>query len=133
VYTQNDLDTFTHILYLDSPAEVVAQRRLDDTERSRSSTSVNHLRKWQQAEKIQLRRLCRHHGILFSLVFPHPTLLNKVSTLLRDFRHHTEEYNLSCAESRMDEILVAGQGQLETVLVVDADRTLAAKDSDALF
>jgi hypothetical protein len=77
VYTQNDLDTFTHILYLDVPAEVVAQRHLDDTERSRPSTSVTHLRKWQQAEKAQLRRVCRHYGILFSLVSQHPTLLNK--------------------------------------------------------
>jgi uracil phosphoribosyltransferase/phosphoserine phosphatase/adenylate kinase len=133
IYTPNDLDTFTHILYLDVPAEVVAQRRLDDTERSRPSISVNHLRKWQRSEKTQLCSLCRHHGILFSLVFPHPTLLNKVSTLLRDFRHHSEEYNLSRAESRMDEVLVASQGQLETVLVMDADRTLAAEDSGALF
>ncbi|KAF8243481.1 hypothetical protein K440DRAFT_55619 [Wilcoxina mikolae CBS 423.85] len=133
VYTRNDLDTFTHILYLDAPTELIAQRCLDDTERNRPSASINHLRKWQQAEKTQLRRLCRHHGILFSLVFPHPTLLNKVSTLLRDFRHHTEECNLSRAESRMDEVLVAGQGQLETVLIMDADRTLAAQDTGALF
>ncbi|RPA92079.1 hypothetical protein L873DRAFT_1711496 [Choiromyces venosus 120613-1] len=133
VYTRADLDTFTHILYLDVPAEIVAQRLLDDTERSRPPSSINHLRKWQQAEQTQLRRLCRHHGILFSLVFPHPTLHNKVSTLLRDFRHHTEEYNLSRAESKMDEVLVAGQGQLETVLVMDADRTLVAKDTGTLF
>jgi len=133
VYTQNDLDTFTHMLYLDVPAEVVVQRHLDDTERSRPSTSVTHLRKWQQAEKTQLRRLCRNHSILFSLVSEHPTLLNKVSTLLRDFRYHTENYNLSQAKSRLDEALVAGQGQLETVLVMDADRTLAAEDTGALF
>ena len=133
VYTQNDLDTFTHILYLDVPAEVVAQRHLDDTQRNRPSTSVTHLRKWQQAEKNQLRRLCRHHSILFSLVSPHPTLLNKVLTLLRDFRHHTEKYNLSYAESRLDEAVVAGQGRLETMLVMDADRTLAVEDTGMLF
>jgi len=133
VYTQADLHTFTHILYLDVPAELVAQRVLDDTERSRALPSINHLRKWQQAEQAQLRRLCRYHGILFSLVFPHPTLLNKVSILLRDFQHHTEEYNLTRAENRMDEVLVAGKGQLETVLVMDADRTLAAKDTGPLF
>jgi len=133
VYTQADLHTFTHILYLDVPAELVAQRVLDDTERSRALPSINHLRKWQQAEQAQLRRLCRYHGILFSLVFPHPTLLNKVSVLLRDFQHHTEEYNLTRAENRMDEVLVAGKGQLETVLVMDADRTLAAKDTGPLF
>lgn len=133
VYTENDQEKFTHILYLDVPAEVVAQRRLDDTERSRPSTSVTHLRKWQHEEKTQLRRLCRHCGILFSLVSPHPTLLNKVSTLLHDFRHHTEKYNLSHAESRLDEALFPGQGQLETVLVIDADRTLASEDTGTLF
>ncbi len=133
VYTRNDLDTFTHILYLDVPAELVAQRCLDDKERIRASASINHLRKWQQAEKTQLRHLCYHHGILFSLVSPHTTLLNQVSTLLRDFQYHTEEYNLSRAESRMDDILGAGHGKLETMLVMDADRTLAAKDSGALF
>jgi hypothetical protein len=133
VYTQNDLHTFAHILYLDVPAEVVAQRHLDDTERSRPSTSVTHLRKWQQAEKAQLHRLYRHHSILFLLISQHPTLLNKVLTLLRDFCRHTEQYNLSQAENRLDEALVAGQGQLETVLVMDADRTLAAEDTGALF
>ena len=133
VYTQNDLEVFTHILYLDIPAEVVAQRHLDDTERSRPSTSASHLRKWQQEEKTQLRYLCRRHGILFSLISLYPTLLNKVSILLHDFRHHTENYNLSQAESRLDEAVVASQGQLETVLVIDADRTLAAEDTGALF
>ena len=49
-------------------------------------------------------------------------LLNKVLMLLQDFQHHTEEYNLSHAESRLDEVLVADQRQLETVLAVDADR-----------
>jgi len=131
VYTQNDLNTFTHILYLNVPAELVAQRCLGDTERSRPPTSVAHFRKWQEAEKTQLRRLCYHHGILFSLL--RPTLLNKAMTLIRDFRRHTEKYNLSRAESRLDEVLVAVQGQLETVLVMDADRTLAAEDTGALF
>ena len=134
VYTQNDLNTFTHILYLDVPADVISQRRLDDTKRSRPPTSINHLRRWQQAEKTQLRHLCRHHGILFSLVSQYSsTLLNKVLTLLGDFRHHTEKYNLSQAERRLDEALLDGQGQLETVLVMDADRTLAAEDTGLLF
>ena len=133
VYTQNDLEIFTHILYLDNPAEVVAQRRLDDTERSRPSASASHLHKWQQEEKTQLRDLCRCHGILFSLVSPYPTLLSKVSILLHDFRSHTEKYNLSQAESKLDDAIVASQGQLETVLVMDADRTLAAEDTGALF
>lgn len=133
VYTQHDLNTYTHILYLDVPAEVVAQRRLNDTKRSRPSTSASHLHKWQQMEKTCLRRLCRDHGILFSLLSPHSTLLNKAVTLLGDFRTHSENYNYSQAENRLDEVLSAGQGKLETVLVIDADRTLAAEDTGALF
>ena len=73
VYTQNDLNTYTHILYLDVPAEIIIQHRMNDTGRSRPSISITHLRKWQEAEKIQLRRLCLDHGILFSLLSPHRT------------------------------------------------------------
>lgn len=133
VYTPNDLKTYTHIIYLDVPAELVAQRRLNDTKRSRPSASITHLRKWQQAEQTQLRHLCRQHGILFSLVAPHSTMLNKVSTLLGDFRNHSEQYNNSQVERRLDEVLADGRGQLETVLVIDADRTLAAEDTGELF
>jgi uracil phosphoribosyltransferase/adenylate kinase/phosphoserine phosphatase len=136
VYTPNDLNTFTHILYLDIPAEVVAQRRKDDSQRSRPSVSVNHLRNWQQAEKNELRRLCRHNGILFAPVSsPHPTLVEEISTLLLDFRHHTEGYNLYRAESILDEAVFAsgGHSKLETVLVLDADKTLTAEDTGALF
>ncbi|MCJ1279766.1 hypothetical protein MMC21_007590 [Puttea exsequens] len=133
VYTQSDLDTFTHILYLDVPNEVVAQRRLEDGERVRSPTSVAHLRKWQQAEKTQLRRLCYDHGILFWLIPSQGTILSRVSTLLRDIRHHTKAYNLSIAEGKLDDVVFAGQGQLKTMLVLDADRTLAAEDTGALF
>lgn len=129
VYTQNDLDAFTHIIYLDNPDEVVLQRRLGDTDRNRPSIPITHIGKWQRTEKTQLRDLCRNHGILFSLVSPQPTLLNKVSKLLRDFQHHNEKHNLSLAESMLDKIVAAGQGQLETVLVLDADRTLAAVDT----
>ena len=133
VYTTNDLVTFTHILYLDVPAEVITRRRLDDTERNRPSASATHICKWQEAEKKQLRRLCQRHSILFSLLPVHPTLLKKVSTLLLDFQHHNEKSNLAYAESRLDEALVAGQSQWETVLVIDADRTLGAEDAGALF
>lgn len=133
VHTKNDLKTFTHILYLDVPVDVVAQRRRDDTERGRPSTSVAHLLKWQQAEKTELREVCRNNGILFSLIAPHLTMLNKVLTLLGDFRQHNDNYNLSQAERRLDETLIVGQGQQETILVLDADKTLAAEDTGALF
>ena len=133
VCTQEDLKVFTHILYLDVSAEVVVHQRLGEPERGRAASSADHLRKWQQEEKTQLRSLCRDHEILFSLVSPSPALLDKVSILLQDFRCHTEKYNQSRAEIRLDDVVVASQGQLETMLVIDADKTLAAEDTGALF
>lgn len=64
-YTRNDLDTFTHTLYLNVPTEVVAQRHLDNKDRNHPSLSVTHLHKRQSAEMNQLRVLCRNYGICF--------------------------------------------------------------------
>ena len=133
VCTENDLNTFTHILYLDVPAEIVAQRRQDDTKRSRPSTSANHLRKWQLEEQAQLRHLCRHHGILFSTIFSHNRLIDKISTLLCDFKSHTEAYNLSQAKGSLDQALLKTDKLVETMLVLDGDNTLAPQDTGTLF
>ena len=133
VYTNNDMGTYTHILYLDFPADVVAQRRQNDTERCRPSTTVDHLRKWQQEEKDQLCCLCRQHGILFSLVAQNPSMLSNVSALLRNFYQQSEEHNLESAEIALDEALFTEKGHLKTLLVLDADRTLTAEDTGSLF
>ncbi|KAM0126309.1 hypothetical protein ACHAO1_010121 [Botrytis cinerea] len=133
VYTQNGLKTFTHVLYLDIPAQIVLQRLQGDMTRNRPSASLSHLSKWQEEEMTQLRNLCRNNGILFSLVLHQPTLLDKVLMLLRDFQYHTEDHNLSRAESFLDESVVAGKIELETVLVIEADQTLATIDTGSLF
>ena len=135
VYTRNDLNTFTNILYLDIPAEIVAQRRQNDTLRSRSTASVEHLRNWQKVEKTELRDLCRQHGILFSLMPSTSMLPNKIARLLYDFRYHTEEDNLQRAERRLDDIVVRYHCQPapDVALVMDGDRTLAAQDTGMLF
>lgn len=133
VCTQNDLDTFTHILYLDVAAEVVAQRCLDDAERGRPLISSAHIARWQQTEKAELRRLCRTAGILYSVLLLSPTMLHNVAILIRDFRHHTEGHNKQQAESRLDEAISTDNSPLETMLVLDADRTLAPQDTGSLF
>ena len=133
--TENDLKVFTHILYLDVLADVVVERTRNDPERKREITSASHLHIWQQEEKIQLHILCRQHGILFLLLSPRPseTLLDRVSMLLLDFKAHDENYNLHQAKSRLKDFIAAGQGQLRTVLVMDADKTLAPEDTGVLF
>ena len=136
VCTRKDLDTFTHILYLDIPPELVAQRCRNDGQRRRPWVSIEHLRRWQHLEKSELRRLCHENGILFSAVSSPPeALLTKISRLLLDFRHHTEEQNLYRAERKLDEALAPlnGKHEVETVLVLDADKTLAADDTGWLF
>ena len=135
VYTTNDFETFTHILYLDIPIDLVDKRRQND-QKLRSPASADHLHKWQQAEKSELRDLCRQHGILFSLISSTSSiLLEKITCLLNDFRDHTEKVNMCRAESRLDNIIAAssGQGQLETVLVMDGDKTLTAQDTGKVF
>lgn len=133
VCIQDDIETYTHIIYLDVPAKEVAQRREADVKRNRPWVSVDHLEKWQREEKRQIRQLCRENGILYLAVSPHATPPAKIAMLLHDFQLHTEEHNLSCAKKRLDEILGAGQDQLRTMLVIDADRTLAAEDAGVLF
>ncbi|KAI1274066.1 uracil phosphoribosyltransferase-domain-containing protein [Xylaria sp. FL0933] len=131
VCTLWDLDVYTHILYLDVCAELIAQRRQDDTQRTRPPTSINHLRKWHDTEKTKLRRLCRNCGILFGLLSVQRTLVYKASAFLRDFRLHTEAYNLLCAERELDEIL--GADRTLQMMVFDADKTLAPEDTAELF
>ncbi|KAJ5953024.1 uncharacterized protein N7479_011437 [Penicillium vulpinum] len=129
VCTPGDLNTYTHILYLDPPAELIAKYRFDDDKRSRPNVSISHLTKWKQTEKSQLRYLCRCHDILFVPIYPP---LESVNSLICDFHRHTESYNMNLVKQKMDEILGA-YSTLETVILMDADKTLAEEDSGVLF
>ncbi|KAK6512647.1 hypothetical protein TWF481_001528 [Arthrobotrys musiformis] len=133
VYTDRDLNTYTHIIYLDTPAELAFQRRCNDTGRNRPSYSAQHLGRWQSEEKRVLRELCYQYQILFSTAVHSATLLSRVAMLLRDFSLHSDDLNLSSVESALDEIVGARSGKLHTMLVLDADRTLSPNDSGKLF
>ena len=133
VCTENDLRTYTHILYLDVPAEIVERHCRNDTERRRPLTSATHLRKWQLEEQTQLRHLCRQRGILFSTIASHDRLPENVSTLLVDFRSHTEARNMAQAKAKLDQVLLEMDGPVETMLILDGDRTLAPEDTGVLF
>lgn len=58
VYTQRDIDVYTHIIYLDLQPAVVQKFRERDSNRERAQTSVDHLIKWQKEEKQNLGRIC---------------------------------------------------------------------------
>ena len=134
MYTQGDRDTYTHIVYLNTPPETVAAWRQPDM-RTRCPTTAEHLRPWQEAEKTELRRLCRGNGILFMSVSDPTKVLDKVIMLLLDFAQYTEEHNLFSAKDQLEDVIsaYACREKLQTALVLDADRTLAAEDTGALF
>jgi adenylate kinase len=159
VYTQNDLETYTHIIYLDVLPEIILYQCRGDTERlDRPLASIDHFRKWQEAEKAEIRTLCYNNNILFwiaSVSSLGPQLLEKICTMILDFRQHSEAHNHHVATQALDDAIERyGKGmqsstemspdgdrsssllkrqKLETMLVVDADRTLAAVDTGMMF
>ncbi|KAH7304154.1 uracil phosphoribosyltransferase-domain-containing protein [Stachybotrys elegans] len=134
VCTQSDLETFTHIIYLNTPNHIIFQRRQKDRSRRRTAMSPEHLRLWQETEIASLRELCHQHQILFSIVSGE-TILPRVISLIRHFvQPATAESNLEHALRRLNEILaLPHNAELETMLVLDGDKTLAAIDTGAMF
>lgn len=131
VCTDNDLSTYTHIIYVNTPVEATAKQRLQDRERIRSDLSIEHLRRWQDTEVEELRELCRQHGILFTTVYP--IIEDKLSKLLLDFQAHGEEYNNSIAKQHLEYALSTHYDELQTVLFLDGDKTLTAQDTGEVF
>lgn len=130
VCTQADLESYTHIVYLNVTPETIRKYRQNDRTKHRPDASVRHLEEWQGSEIEELRYRCRAHDIIFSIFSPSRDSSHKLMTLLRDFRKHTDEFNARLAEQEMDKALATGP---QTVLLLDADKTLAAQDSGELF
>ncbi len=132
VATASDFRVYTHLIYLDVPADAILERRLGDTRRPRPPVSAAHLQQWQRAEIDQLRALCRQHCILFSTVPHHCDPLLFTLKLMRHFEQTNSRSNLALTITKVEAALV-GEGHAETVLVVDADKTLAGEDAGSMF
>jgi hypothetical protein len=65
VYTKRALNMFTHILYVNTPVEVIVEGRKDGPDKERS---VAHLAKWQEEERTRLQDRCRESNIPFTIV-----------------------------------------------------------------
>ncbi|KAF2871512.1 uracil phosphoribosyltransferase-domain-containing protein [Massariosphaeria phaeospora] len=135
VGTKKDWETYTHIVYLGVEPDVVAKRRDADKSKKRPPLQAAKLRKWQEEEIRELRKICLQHDILFT-VASEPTsgaiFAYRVSAIVKDIIAHNEKDNLTLVENALDEA-VAGQEDLKTMLVLDADRTLAPQDTGELF
>lgn len=133
VCTECDFATYTHILYLDTAVEVIIKQRQDDEKKLRPTTSIGHLSRWQNFERDQLRRSCYHRGILFANLSNHLSTPDKIIELVRAFHIHTEEYNRSYALKMLDQFISHQLERPETVLVLDADKTIAPRDGGIMF
>ncbi|KAK6592003.1 uracil phosphoribosyltransferase [Botrytis cinerea] len=133
VWTASDLEVYTHIIYMSVPAEIIAERRQNDTRLSRTPTSAEHLQRWQDIEQNMLKALCRESGIAFSVLASTSNLVADCAQQLCNFRLHTEIHNLKHAEDRLDEIFGPNREKLETVLVIDGDKTLTSMDTGVMF
>lgn len=134
IHTHADLETYTHLVYLDTPPETISEYRLNDQSRDRPEMSVDDLRRWQWSEKSRAKTLCRQHGIMFiNLRLPLEPGLPRATSLMRDIRDHSEQENMRRALARLDDIVAPLSNKVETVLVLDADRTLTSMDTGARF
>ncbi|KAI1812463.1 uracil phosphoribosyltransferase-domain-containing protein [Poronia punctata] len=130
VYTARDLEIYTHILYLDVNPELMHDRRQNDDTRTRPASSVSHLELWQEAERAQLRALCRQNAILFSLLSNQDKLVDRAKKQIRNFASYDERSNCQQIDTLLSDITIRCSG---TILVFDADRTLAPEDAGHIF
>ncbi|KAK1655172.1 uracil phosphoribosyltransferase-domain-containing protein [Colletotrichum phormii] len=135
VWTEGDRRVYTHILYLDMPADRLWGQRQDDESRSRPNLQPNHLSKWQNAEMAGLSRLSRLNGMYFMpLHLEGPRSYDGIQHMLRNLVTQDEE-NLGRVRKETDRLLFSDRDGylLDTVLVLDADRTLCAADTGSMF
>lgn len=133
VYTPNDMATYTHIIYLNMPAKTLHEQRQKDTNRKRQYLPMQDLEAWKRTELDELSRLCQEHGILFSRLAEQPD--NQLLTALRliQFSHRVRTVpNMARVDARVTEILF-GQNNLQTMVVVDADKTISTEDTGKTF
>lgn len=139
VMTSADRSTYTHIFYLSPPHDRVSRYRQGDMKRQRRHLSEDHLLKWMELERSELRRICYESGILFSVVYPKPNESHVHETALRIKRFSTplEQQNKLATMEWLDDVLnPVGRDMgtsVETAIVLDADRTLGPGDAGVLF
>ena len=133
VWTQSDLEIYTHILYLDTPAELIRERSSNDPARNRTISSINHLQHWQVAEKAELRTICQQEHIMFLVLDYKQATVPNVSEVLQKFRLYSRARNLRSAQDRVNALVSAPGTLVPSMVVLDGDKTLAPVDTGSLF
>ncbi|KAH6621797.1 uracil phosphoribosyltransferase-domain-containing protein [Boeremia exigua] len=136
--TDADWKAYTHIVYFQVDPQVLQFRRNNDNSRERNPVSVKHLTEWQARERAALRKVCYEKRISFTTITEHAGMSKKkipgrVHALLTNILNSSEEGNLAAVDAELESDISLHGHDLETMLVLDADKTLAAQDAGALF
>lgn len=138
VAVDKDWDVYTHIVYMRGDPKTIRINRQTDQIKPRTNVSAEHLEKWQDQEIEALRKVCREHKILMTVVHDKPggtPVVEKVTNLLDHFlKDNTETaYQARILESLQQHDLMKEGVFYETRLLLDADRTLAPQDTGKLW
>lgn len=133
VMTEEDKRTYTHILYLRPSAETVVKQVARDSARRRQQLDAATVHGLQDFEETQLRSICRDNGILFMTIQPE-TSDRTTGKVLRDAARHDETVNGALLVGALDRLLqLRPMRDVKTMLVLDADNTLAPYDASTLY
>lgn len=131
IHTQADMDIYSHIIYLDVPNEVIAQRRQNDATRDRGSHSIARLQEWKEREIFLLRNLCSQNKITF---VPVSGSVGEIKSLIRKFAHYTSQAkNSDQAIEHTNRILEQNIKQPQRMFVIDGDKTLVPNDTGKML
>ncbi|KAI7230505.1 hypothetical protein KC330_g6938 [Hortaea werneckii] len=126
--TPADWETYTQIIYLNTPVKEIVDRTQKDFGRpGRNQLSMAALEHWQNEEKTLLRKICYENRILFALA---DTADHKyISKLVGHLREGNAKRNTHSVLHEMDQIISKHETKPQTVLLFDADKTLGVEDA----
>jgi phosphoserine phosphatase len=132
VMVEADKKAYTHILHLKPSPETIVEQVAKDSTRDRPDFDATTVRAWQTFEEKELSSICRENDILFMTI--QPTNLTHNIARIQDATIHNESTNAARIDDVLDEILeLRPKSGAKTMLVLDADNTLAPYDASALY
>jgi phosphoserine phosphatase len=132
VMVEADKKAYTHILYLKPSPETIVEQVAKDSTRDRPDFDATTVRAWQTFEEKELSSICRENDILFMTI--QPTNLAHTIARIQDATIHNESTNAARIDDALDEILeLCPKSDAKTMLVLDADNTLAPYDASTLY
>lgn len=117
--------TYTHVLYLDVDPKEIQRRRAGDKTKPCENTSVEHLEQWQGFDRGGMEKWCAEKGRPFRIVRDD----TDVEQLVR-FWAGGEDDAVRKVAAWADR---PENEDVDTVLVLDVDKTLSAEDTGEIF